>query len=113
MNPERREKFLHRWAGREVVYEPTDEPPSRPRRFEFKRSPRPEEDYLNDRRGEPNIILDGRIRVTKIGRWQWNEATRAWCGYGEQWNRFSKTWSEPRLFHVKDWECEGNTMSQI
>jgi len=91
----------------------SDDPPYRPRCFDYRCAARPEQDYHNQRRGAPNLILDNRIRVTKVGRWQWNEAIKQWIGYGERWNRFSKTWSEPRLFHCSDFECEGNTMSQL
>lgn len=74
--------------------------------------------FVRPERAEPhdqnfNYIVDGRIRVTPIEPWHWDDRLRMWVGYGERWNRFSRTWSEPMLFHCLEFECEGNTMSQV
>jgi hypothetical protein len=104
--------FLAKWRGpREQLYGGDDHEPSDPssriarlsrERF-FEPIVRPAKYRHN---GNFNYILDDRIRVTPIGRHHWNERLRLWWGFGEVWNRRSRTWSEPRLLHYRVLETE-------
>jgi hypothetical protein len=73
--------------------------PGRPRVF-------PHNTRLDPHDGNFNLILDKRIRVTPVGRFHWDEAHRVWTGFAHHWNKFSKGWSDPKYFAVRDIEAE-------
>jgi hypothetical protein len=85
-----------------------EDPPFDPRRRHFNRPKR-----FDPHNENFNWILDKRFRVTPLRPWQWNEGIKRWVGFGELWNRHSKTWGEMRLFHCREFECENNSMSTI
>ena len=60
-----------------------------------------------------NYILDGRIRITPVAHFHWDDGHGVWVGWGERWNRLSKTWSEPQWFVCREFECEGNNLTEI
>jgi hypothetical protein len=106
MNQARRAALLERWSEGQTVYEPEPEPLSRLRVFDpIKRWDRHAPSY--------NYILDGRIRITPVGRFHWDEPHKVWVGFGERWNRFAKTWGEPQWFVCREFECEGNNLTEL